>query len=254
MDTFELESEVAAPIQVIGMSYYFDPATSDYGKQHGLNVFEFYGIGRGGVLGDVNSTTVAEAFWFFHQKAIDGQWNSSSQKVTPTLGAAEHLQAAYQFADRVLANVPTDVLQAFADAAFKAINTAPLGRYALADGYRKFPVPSNAIHAAYLASIILRELRGGVHIDTTREFNIAANEACYMANASIFKLHGYSDDDVPEVTSDLESRMRDAEELTTKTMASYLDVLSDTERTAFAAGVSAMNDAIVNPPGGSDSK
>lgn len=249
MNSLELESTVASPIQTIGMSYYFDPATGEHGSKQGLNVFEFYGVGRGGVLGDVSSSDVQQAFWFFHQSAIDSLWNSAVAKVDPITGAASHIEAAYNFADRVFGEIPESTLRGFADATRKVVDAVPQGRYALVDGYAKFPVPLEAAHAAYLGTILLRELRGGVHIDTTREFAIEPNEACYVTNATIFKLHGYSDSDAPEVTDDLTARMAQAEAMTTQVMASYLDVLSDTERVAMAQGVEAMNAAISNPPG-----
>ena len=248
MNTTELEASVAGPIQLIGMSYYFDPATAAHGQQHGLNMFEFYGIGRAGVLGDPSVEDIQDAFWFFHERAISGLWSSARAKVEPVTGANEHLQAAFNYADRVFAGIAESTLRAFADAAHKVIDAVPSGQYALVDGYRNFPVPTNATHAAYLGSILLRELRGGVHIHATREFSIAPNEACFIANETIFKLHGYNDDDTPERTADLESRMAQAEALTTETMANYLDVLSDTERTALADGVAAMNAAVTNPP------
>ncbi len=248
MNSSELETTVAGPIQLIGMSYYFDPQTAAHGQEHGLNMFEFYGIGRAGVLGDPSVADIQDAFWFFHERAITGLWTSARAKIEPVTGANEHLQAAFNYADRVFANIDEATLRAFADAAHKVIAGVPSGLYALVDGYRNFPVPSNATHAAYLGSILLRELRGGVHIHATREFSIAPNEACFIANETIFKLHGYNDDDTPERTHDLESRMANAEGLTTTMMASYLDVLSDDECSALATGVAAMNSAIANPP------
>jgi hypothetical protein len=54
MDTLELANVTADPIQVVGMSFYFDPFTVELAKQRGLHRFQFYGLGRGGVLGDVD--------------------------------------------------------------------------------------------------------------------------------------------------------------------------------------------------------
>ena len=250
MNSYELETTVAAPIQKIGMSYYFDPQTAAHGSVHDLNMFEFYGIGRGGVLGDVSASTVADAFWFFHQRAIDGLWNPATAKVAPELGASEHLQAAYNYAERVFAELPEQTLRGFADATQKVLSAVPAGLYPLVDGYRNFPVPVESARAAYLGSILLRELRGGVHIDATREFSITPSEACFISNEMIFKLHGYKDEDAPERTTELESRMRQAEEMTTKVMAGFLDVLSDAERAAFAKGVEAMDVAIKKSTGG----
>ncbi len=249
MNSYELETTVAGPVQVIGMSYYFDPGTAAAAKEINLNVFEFYGVGRGGVLGDVDSATVAEAFWFFHQNAIDGLWTAGTAKGEPVTVASSHIDAAYAFADRTFGGLDDATVRDFAQAARKVIDAVPGGKYALFDGYRAFPVPANPLHAAYLATILLRELRGGVHIDATREFGIAANEACYLNNTTIFKLHGYGDDDAPEVSDDLTARMRQAEELTTTTMAGYLDVLNDDERAALSRGVSVLGERLAAAQG-----
>jgi hypothetical protein len=248
MNSSELETAVAAPIQLIGMSYYFDPATAAHGQEHGLNMFEFYGIGRAGVMGDPSVQEIQEAFWFFHERAISGLWSSARGKIEPVTGANEHLQAAFNYADRVFAGIDEATLRGFADAAHKVIAAVPTGRYALVDGYRNFPVPTNATHAAYLGSILLRELRGGVHIHATREFSVGPNEACFLSNETIFKMHGYNDDDTPDRSDDLESRMAQAEALTTQMMATYLDVLNDDERSALANGVTAMNSAVTSAP------
>jgi hypothetical protein len=249
VNTTELESTVAGPIQLIGMSYYFDPATAAHGKEHGLNVFEFYGIGRAGVLGDVEVGDVVDAFWFFHENTINGLYGVVREKIDVDTGANEHIKAAYAYADRVFAQVPESTLRGFADAAHKVIDHVPQGLYPLVDGYRNFAVPSEAAHAAKLGSILLRELRGAVHIAATQEFGIAANEACFISNEMIFKMHGYSDADAPERTEDLETRMAEAEARTTEIMAKYLEVLSDDERVALAHGVAAMNEAVTASPG-----
>jgi hypothetical protein len=247
MNSYELETTIAGPVQLLGMSFYFDPGTAAAAGEFDMNVFEYYGLGRGGVLGNVSGAVVGEAFWFFHPTTVDALWNSGLAKGEPVAVAKSHLNAAYAWADRTFAGVSETVMRNYADASRKAIDAVPGGKYALFDGYRSFPVPESAVHAAYLATILFRELRGGIHIDTTREMKVEPNEACFISNESIFKLHGYGDVDAPERTAELVERMANAEELTTKTMASYLDVLTDDERGYIAAGVTAMNDT-TNPP------
>jgi hypothetical protein len=244
MNSYELETEINAPIQKIGMSFYFEPGTAEIGKQNGLNIVEFYGMGRGGVLGDAETKDVAEAFWFFHDDAIEGFYGSAKVKIEPIAAAKAHLEAAYTHADERFASIPEVTVRGFADASRKAIDAVPSGEYPLFDGYRQFPVPASAIHAAYLSAILLRELRGGVHIEATRQMGVAPNEACFVSSEFIFKLHGYGDADLPEDSTELRERMAKAEEMTTTTMAGFLDALSDAERDAMSAGVTAMTDAL----------
>src|ERR1700722_13301142 len=71
MDAEELSALTADPMQVLGMSFYFDPVTRARGKELGLNLFEFYGLGRGGTLGDVDTATVQDVFYFFDPSVIE---------------------------------------------------------------------------------------------------------------------------------------------------------------------------------------
>lgn len=223
------------------MSFYFDPGTAEAAKAHGMNVYEFYGLGRGGVLGDVDAAQVRDAFWFFKPSLVEMLWTAAGAKGDPPVVAASYLEAAYAYADRTFGSVPEDVARAYADAARAAIDAVPAGRFALFDGYRTYPVPTNAHHAAYLATICLRELRGGVHIEATRAAGVTPEAACFFSNPDIFKLHGYSDDDVPADQSGLADQMAAAEAATDEAMAAFLDVLSDEQRAAIAAGVAAFN-------------
>jgi len=238
--TYLVETSVAGPIQTLGMSYYFDSNTAELAAGLGLNVFEFYGLGRAGVLGDVDADTVTEAFYFFHDNAIDMLWTRSREKGDIEVVVPAHLEAAYQYAERTFAAIDEATLRDYADAARIVIDAVPGGRYALFDGYRAAEVPASPVRAAYLATILLRELRGGVHIDSVKAVEIAAAHACYATNASIFKLHGYSEDDAPTPSDELTEAMQRAETMTTTQMAVYLEVLNAEQLSAFEAGVNAM--------------
>ncbi|MHB1210016.1 MAG: helix-turn-helix domain-containing protein [Acidimicrobiales bacterium] len=247
MNASELSAQTADPIQLVGMSFYFAPSTAERAKALGLNVFQFYGLGRGGVLGDADYDTVFDAFTFFSHPAMGMLWTASLEHADPVASAAAYLEAAYAYADDTFGAIDRGVLEAFAHAARNVVNAVPAGHHALFDGYAHFEVPTNPVHAAYLGAILLRELRGGVHIDAVHEVEITPEEAAYLHDPSIFKLHGYSDDDVPEVTPELEAKKVRAEELTTSGVAAYLEVLSESEREALLAGALAMQEATKSP-------
>jgi ferredoxin len=103
------------------------------------------------------------------------------------------------------------------------------------------------VHAAYLGTILLRELRGGVHIHAVNEVELAVPAACYLQEPSVFTMHGYKDGDVPEVTEELTEKKRRAEELTNDAVATCFEVLSDEERDALAEGTRLMFDALQSP-------
>jgi hypothetical protein len=247
MNALELSDVTADPIQILGMSFYFDPLTKAEGREHGLNVFEFYGLGRGGVLGDVDTQTVLDAFTFFDPGVIDALWTQAKTKADPVATASAHVEAAYAFADRTFGGIDPDVLAAFAAAARKVADADMSAECPLVEGYRKFPAPADPVHAAYLGTILLRELRGGLHIKAVNDVELDPVAACYLQDVTVFALHGYPESAAPTVTDELEAKKRRAEELTSALVAECFDVLSDAEREALAVGTRAMFDALQNP-------
>lgn len=249
MDSTELSNVTAMPIQIVGMSFYFDPRTAERSKELGLNVYQFYGLGRGGVLGHVGLDVVNEAFTFFSPASIERMWGAPAPTADPVATAAAYLQAAYEFADRTFAAIPTEVLANFASAARKVIDGVASGHHLLVDGYRQYEIPTAPVHAAYLGAILLRELRGCVHIDAVHEVGLSPVEASYLQDPTIFKMHGYGDEEVPDVTSELVAKKARAEVVTSAGVAECFAVLSDGERDQLAAGALAMFEALKAPVG-----
>jgi len=245
MNSLELADLTAEPIQYLGMSFYFDPLTRERGKASGLNSFEYYGLGRGGTLGNVDTDQLVEAFTFFHPRVLERMW--ATEKADPVTVAADYVQAAYAFADRTFGSVDVDVLSRFAAAAHKVAASVESGRHQLVDGYKQYDVPTNPVHAAYLGCILMRELRGCVHIDAVNEVGLSALEACYLQDAAVFTMHGYLDDEAPNVTPETEAKKVRAEEITSTMMAECFAVLSDDERQDFADGALAMFAALKEP-------
>jgi hypothetical protein len=247
MNNDELAAVVADPIQVLGMSFYFDELTKVRGKEHGINVVEFYGLGRAGVLGDVETTTVVDAFTFFDPSLIDYFWTSAKAKADPVTTAGAHLDAAYEFADRTFGAVDAGLLALFSDAARQVIDAQPFGVCLLVDGYRQFAAPSDPVHAAYLGTILLRELRGGLHIRAVNDADLDIVAACYLQGPEVFALHGYKEEQAPVVTEELRAKKLRAEELTNAAMASAFAVLDDEQRAAVAEGAAQMVTALSEP-------
>lgn len=247
MNSEELSNATADSIQQLGMGYYFDKPTSETAKTLGLNVFEFYGLGRGGTLGDVDQSVVQDAFVFFHPNTIGFLYGAAKEKANPVEIANEHIKAAYAYADRTFGAVPADVLSRFAAATRKVVDAVEPGHHLLVDGYKKFDVPSSSVHAAYLGAILMRELRGCVHIDAVNEVGLTPAEACYLQDQGLFSMHGYGEADIPEVTPEKQADKARAEELTSQKIQAYFSVLSDEERDDLANGAALMFAATKDP-------
>jgi hypothetical protein len=247
MNSLELANVTADPIQVLGASFYFDPETRARGKERGLNSFEYYGLGRGGTLGNVDVDVIVDAFTFFHPRTLERMWTLAKEKDDPVAVAADYVQSAYAFADRTFGALDVAVLEEFAAAAHKVAADVESGHHQLVDGYRRYEVPTNPVHAAYLGCILMRELRGCVHIDAVNEVGLSAVEAIYLQDPVLFTMHGYVEDETPDVTPELSAKKVRAEELTSEKMAECFAVLSDDERRHFAKGTLAMFAALSQP-------
>jgi hypothetical protein len=247
MDADELSALTADPMQLLGLSYYFDSLTRATGKELGLNVYEFYGLGRAGTLGNVDAATVQDVFYFFDPSVIDFFWTNAKEKADPVVIAKEHVGAAYAFAERTFGGVELTVLSDFANAVRHMVEQQDRGVCPLVDGYLALPAPIDPVHAAYLATILLRELRGGLHIYATREVGLEPLVACYLQDPAVFALHGYKEEDTPTVTDELTTQKARAEELTSAAMAACFAVLSDDERRAIARATPLMFDALEHP-------
>lgn len=247
MNSSDLADVTSVPIQVLGMSFYFDPLTGARAKASGLNIYEYYGLGRGGTIGNVDLEVIVEAFTFFHPRFFERLWTLAKEKADPVTVAADYVEAAYEYADRTFGAVDVSVLRDFAAAAHKVAASVESGHHRLVDGYKQYDVPANPVHAAYLGCILMRELRGCVHIDAVSEVGLSALEACYLQDPMIFKLHGYVDEETPIVTPEIASKKDEAEALTASMMSECFSVLSDDERQHLADGALAMYAALKEP-------
>ena len=247
MDTLELAQSTADPLWRVGMSFYFDPQTRDRGRALGLNPFEYYGLGRGGTLGNVDTGVVQDAFTFWHPRNIERIWTAPAARANPVAIAADYLDAAYDFAERTFGAVDVDVLAAFSDAVARVAHGVPSGTHLLFDGYMGYATPTDPVRSSYLGAILMRELRGGAHIVAVREAGLSALEANYVDDPGLFAMHGYLEDEVPVVTPELVERKRRADLATSVTMAGFFEVLSDDERDRFRDGALCMDEALTTP-------
>ena len=239
MDALTCAKSLAGPVGELGERFYFDAETRNRAKELGLRSIEYYGLGRAGVMGDVEPEEVARAFTFFSSAAIERMYGAPRSRFRPSEAATHYLGSADAYAERVYAGLDEALLAGVAEAAFRVAGIVPEGRYPIFDGYRRAGRGTSAAASAYRGVILLRELRGGAHIDAVRASGLAPADAAYLEDPAIFSLHGYADDE----RSDLENgpeRRSVAEDATSSTMADFFAVLDESGRESLVAGVAAM--------------
>ncbi len=245
MDTAELAHEIAAPIGRAGMAYYFCPAAKTKAGDLGIDLFSFYATGRGGVMGDVDPKAVEAAFWFFKDGLIESLVVQGQRTLTLTAAADAHLEVATELAHLTLGGVDRATLEAFVEAARSLGASLPLGCWPLVDGFVARVDGLDLEAEAYLWIVVLRELRGGLHIDATIAEGVSPAAACQLDRQGIsYEMHGFGDADRSDETPELTAQWEAAEAETTATMAELLSVLSEAQRAALAAGTKAITDAV----------
>jgi hypothetical protein len=248
MTTLDTAAAIAEPIGRAGSWFYFTPSTAEHGQRVGLDVVGFYALGRGGVLGNPTPGEVNDVFYFFKPSFVEAMYGEALAKQTPQVAVPAHLDAADDFARQTFGAIPTETLVAFTHAATVLIASLPTGEWPIVDGYRSHPIPDDVAASAYRYVILMRELRGGVHTDAVKASGLTGLQSCYLDNdGRSFALHGFTDDDIPEVDVAMRQRRLDAENDTTVRMAALLGILTDEQQGSLIEGALAMRSALKNP-------
>ena len=241
MDASQLTATIADSIGKMGAAHYFSPESAAAGEAAGLDLGALYAAGRGGVMGDKSPEVIEEAFFFFKPPLVASMVRGAEGIATPSQAADAAFVGAAAFGTARLSELDPQVRDAFLEAARQAVANAPRGRWPLFDGHAARANSSDPAAEAFLLIMALRELRGGVHTEAIQMQGLSAATACQLdSNPISFELHGFIDEDRVEVTDELIAKRRAAEEATDAEMIAILSGLSDAQREALAAGVSAM--------------
>jgi hypothetical protein len=225
----------------IGASFYFDPETVARGKELGLDGFRFYFLGRGGVLGDVDSAVIRSAFGYFHPKVIARMWDTARTRMEPHYAAQAFIECCHQFGRRKFAGL--EGLDAYVDSAGTVIAAVDGGAMALFAGVRAEPVPDDAPAAAIHQAMVLREMRGSAHLAAITAVGLSTDVAHAIKRPDDVELFGWGDD--PPVVTDEARRLHEqAEELTNTALVGAFATLSESQSEALVAGTDAMHAAL----------
>lgn len=238
MQPLDVMSAIAKKTGDIGASFYFDPATVARGKELGIDGYRFYFLGRGGVLGDVDSAVVHSAFGYFHPKVIARMWDSARKKMEPHYAAQAFIECGHVYGRRMFSEV--DGLDAYVDAAAQLIGAVDGGAMALFAGVRAEPVPDDAPAAAIHQAMVMREMRGSAHLAAITTVGLPTSIAHAIKRPEDVDLFGWGDE--PPIVTDADRRLHvRAEELTNEALTPAFRTLTDEQALALIAGTDAMH-------------
>ena len=212
METLELVRTVSPPIATLGSKFYFDPATLARGKEAGLDGFRLYMLGRGGVLGDVEPAVVHSAFGYFKPELIAKMWNSARETMAPREAGRLYMECAGAFGSSKLGGV--EGLDEFAAAADKVIDAALVdsAAQALFAGIASEPRSDEPAARAYQSVVVLRELRGSLHLVALVASGLSTEMAHRVRRPTELELFGWTSE--VEVTDAHRTKWEAAEMLT----------------------------------------
>ncbi len=235
---------IACPkIRDLGWGYYFTPETSAAGAAIGLDAFRFYFLGRGGVLGDVESQVVAAAFGYFNPGVVADMWTSGQEKttLTPRQCGAAYLECAAVHGRQHFATI--DGLEAFnaaAEAVMAAADPTALMLYAAAAAE---PLADDVPGRAMQLVSHLRELRGSAHLLAVRAVGLSAPLAHAISRPNDLEMFGWTADAVGAPTDEQRAALVEAELMTDRLVLGAYAALDDAQGDALLAGLAAIEKA-----------
>jgi len=225
----------------IGASFYFEPATVARGKELGIDGYRFYFLGRGGVLGDVDSAVVHSAFGYFHPRVIARMWDSGRKRIEPRAAAQAFIECGHAYDRRMFSEVAG--LEGYVAAATQLIGAVDGGAMALFAGVRAEPVPEDAPAAAIHQAMVMREMRGSAHLAAITTVGLPMSVAHAIKRPEDVELFGWGDEP-PVVTEQARALHARAEEFTNVALAGPFATLTDEQAAALIAGTDAMHLAL----------
>ncbi|HZM54184.1 MAG TPA: hypothetical protein VFC03_04080 [Acidimicrobiales bacterium] len=244
MTTDELMDQACPLIRDHGWAYFFVPETEAKGKELGLDVFQFYVLGRGGVLGNVEASVVASAFGYFNPSMIQQLWDSGRKLIEPRDAARAYFECAAELGRLRFAGLGG--LEGFCAAAGAVNDAADPTGLPLYAGFRAEPLVDDAAGRAMQLLSVLREFRGSAHLLAVRAEGIDSRTAHLIKRPNDAELFGWSADDLLEITPEDREALDRAEVLTDSIVRSAYAVLGDAGAEALLAGLDEIV-AALNP-------
>ncbi len=154
-------ARVGEPIRSLGGAFMLDPATIAAGQGLGLDFPISYGLGRGGVLGDVHADVVIAAFVFFEPSVVQGIWEAGRLVVAPAAAAEGFAESCRVWGRTNLSSV--EGLDELCGLAERVVTAASVPGLPLFAAWRAVPLPGDLPARAAQLCHVLREHRGGCH-------------------------------------------------------------------------------------------
>jgi hypothetical protein len=243
MDPSELVAAVCPKIRDLGWAHYFTPETIAVGESLGLDVFKFYFLGRGAVMGDVEPEVVVSAFGYFSPSLLTQMWNEGRSLCPPRDAAAAYVNCCADLGRAKFSEIAD--MKEFCSAAGAVNDAADPTGLPLYAGIKAMPLVDDLPGRAMQLMAVLREFRGSAHLLAIRSMGLDPKTAHFIKRPGDMAMFGWSDDDTPEASDSDRAKHEAAERLTDELVLPAYSVLDEAAQQALLTGVDAIGEALV---------
>jgi hypothetical protein len=174
-------STIASPMEVSGAAFMLHPETFEASGAAGYgHPFEGYFAGRAGTLGDLSTDEVTDLFYSFPREVVQLFWEPGRAVLGVEGGTAQYQKQIAEWGAKHLAGVAG--LDRFAELGEKIIAAAPTAGLPVFAGWAAQPRVSDPAGHAMQVLMIVRELRGSIHINGLKAAGISPKEAHLLNN------------------------------------------------------------------------
>lgn len=237
---------ISAPVGAAGGAFMLHPEVLQGGKDAGYpGGFSYYVVGRGGVLGDVDSNVVVSAFGFFAPALVKSLWDTGVVVEGARAGSDRYAAACARWGQSRLESM--EGVEELESLLAKVVDNADSTGLSLFAGWQVETRSTDVPGRCYQLMHVLRELRGSCHIVAVVAHGLSPL-AAILANpgsAGVEQAKRFGWEGPFPDKADLTATFESAEALTDVQMARHVSVLSDDEQRTLVELVERAKDAIV---------
>lgn len=228
IDNRALAADVKTQIRRLGGNFMKSAQARSDAAALGLADLSYYFGGRGGVLGDIDDDVIGTLFHFFPADVARASWQAARKRMPPHDIGLRYAETCRAWGRLRLRRWPraerlAELLESIADAA------ADTG-LSLFAAWRSVPLPDDGPGRAVQLAHVLREHRGGHHAIAVLASQLDPLLAVLGRDDGAKRarqLHWA--EPFPPVTSEIQERRKEIEELTDDLAAPAYAVLNDTQ-------------------------
>ena len=187
----EFNASTSGPLQKLGALHYFHPYAKEAAESLGIDGFRFYFCGRAGVLGEVSTDVMLSAFGYFEPGLVDKMWTTGKERCNVVEAAHAQLNVAYRIGADALGEV--DGLGEAAEAMAQLTAQVDRSSLPLFAGFVALDPPAAPAEAFMHQAIVMRELRGSVHLAALAATGLSSRAAHQIKRPNDLEMFGYKE-------------------------------------------------------------